>query len=298
MKAERNIFIAFVLNLAFAVFELIGGLFTGSVAIASDAMHDIGDAASIGMSYFFEKKSNRQPDGRYTFGYGRYSVIGGLMTTVILLSGSALVVYHAVCRMISPVDINYGGVIVLAVVGVVINLCAALFTRRGHSLNERAVNLHMLEDVLGWLAVLVGAVVMKLTDWAILDPILSIGVAVFIVVNTIKNLKEILDLLLEKAPADVDMQEMAEHILEIDGVLDVHHVHLWSMDGQSHHATMHIVATGDHHETKERIREICKTHGVGHVTLELEVEGEPCHARVCRVEPPAPSGHHHHHHDH
>ena len=296
MKIEKNILIAFILNLAFSVFEFVGGLFTGSVAIISDAVHDLGDAASIGISFFLEKKSRRQPDGRYTFGYARYSVIGGLMTTVILLSGSALVIYHAVCRMISPTDIDYSGVILLAVVGVLINLCAALFTRRGHSLNERAVNLHMLEDVLGWLAVLIGAVVMKLTDWAILDPILSIGVAVFIVVNAIKNLKEILDLLLEKAPADVDVQEMAEHILEIDGVLDIHHVHLWSMDGQSHHATMHIVATGDHHEIKERIREVCRAHGVGHVTLELEVEGEPCHARVCRVEPPARSGHHHHHH--
>ena len=296
MKIEKNILIAFILNLAFSVFEFVGGLFTGSVAIISDAVHDLGDAASIGISFFLEKKSRRQPDGRYTFGYARYSVIGGLMTTVILLSGSALVIYHAVCRMISPTDIDYSGVILLAVVGVLINLCAALFTRRGHSLNERAVNLHMLEDVLGWLAVLIGAVVMKLTDWAILDPILSIGVAVFIVVNAIKNLKEILDLLLEKAPADVDMREIEEHILEIDGVLDIHHVHLWSMDGQSHHATMHIVATGDHHEIKERIREVCRAHGVGHVTLELEVEGEPCHARVCRVEPPARSGHHHHHH--
>ena len=298
MKTERNMLIAFILNLAFSVFEFIGGLFTGSVAIVSDAVHDLGDAASIGISCFLEKKSKRQPDARYTFGYARYSVLGGLVTTLILLVGSAAVVYHAVCRMIAPTDIHYDGMIVFAVVGVAVNFCAALFTREGHSLNQRAVNLHMLEDVLGWLAVLIGAVVMKFTDWAILDPILSIGVALFIVVNAIKNLKEILDLLLEKAPHGVDASEMMTHILSVDGVLDVHHVHLWSMDGQRHHATLHVVVTGDHHEIKERIREICKAHGIGHVTLELEAENEPCLERECRIECASPSGHHHHHHHH
>ena len=298
MKAERNIFIAFVLNLAFAVFELIGGLFTGRGAIASDAVHDIGDAASIGMSYFFEKKSNRQPDDRYTYGYARYSVLGGLITTLILLVGSVLVVYHAVCRMIDPADIHYNGMIVFAVVGVVVNFCAALFTHKGHSLNQKAVNLHMLEDVLGWLVVLAGAVVMKYTGWTILDPILSIGVALFIFISAAKNLKEIFDLLLEKAPHDVDIQEIKEHLLEIDGVIDVHHIHLWSMDGQSHYATMHVVAAGDHHEIaiKEKVREELRAHGIGHVTLELESEHDPCDAEVCRVEHTSPSGHHHHHH--
>ena len=150
MKTEKNILIAFVLNLAFSVFEFFGGIFTGSVAIVSDAIHDIGDAASIGVAFFLEKKSKKQPDRKYTYGYARYSVIGGLITTLILLVGSCLVVYNAILRIIEPTVINYDGMIVFAVVGVIVNLCAAIFTREGGSINQRAVNLHMLEDVLGW----------------------------------------------------------------------------------------------------------------------------------------------------
>jgi cobalt-zinc-cadmium efflux system protein len=159
MKTEKNILIAFVLNFAFSIFEFVGGIFTGSVAIISDAIHDIGDAASIGISYFLEKKSKQQPDAEYTYGYARYSVLGSLITTLILLVGSAVVIYNAIGRIIAPTEINYGGMILFAVVGVCVNFGAAFLTRDGHSLNQKAVNLHMLEDVLGWVVVLVGAVV-------------------------------------------------------------------------------------------------------------------------------------------
>ena len=166
MKTQRNILIAFLLNFGFSIFELFGGIFTGSVAILSDAVHDVGDAASIGASYFLEKKSKKQPDEIYTYGYARYSVVGSVITTLILLVGSVLVVWNAVERILHPVEIDYNGMILFAVVGVVINFCAAFFTREGDSLNQKAVNLHMLEDVLGWLVVLIGAVVMRFTDCA------------------------------------------------------------------------------------------------------------------------------------
>ena len=156
MKTQKNILIAFILNLGFSIFEFFGGVVTGSVAIISDAVHDLGDAASIGISYFLEKKSRKQPDDRYTYGYVRYSVIGSVITTLILLFGSVMVVYNAVNKIIEPTQINYDGMIVFAVVGVCVNLVAAFFTREGDSLNQRAVNLHMLEDVLGWVVVLVG----------------------------------------------------------------------------------------------------------------------------------------------
>ena len=163
MKTEKNILIAFILNFAFSIFEFLGGIFTGSVAIISDAVHDIGDAASIGISFFLEKKSNQQPNEAYTYGYARYSVLGGIITTVILLLGSVIVISNAISRIISPTEINYNGMIIFAIVGVCVNLCAALFTREGGSLNQRAVNLHMLEDVLGWIVVLIGAIVMHFT---------------------------------------------------------------------------------------------------------------------------------------
>lgn len=298
MKTERNILIAFILNLGFSIFEIIGGVFTGSVAIISDALHDMGDAASIGISYFLEKKSKKQPDEVYTYGYRRYSVIGSVITTLILLFGSCVVIYNAIGRIVEPTQINYNGMIVFAVVGVAMNLAAALFTREGNSLNQKAVNLHMLEDVLGWIVVLVGAVIMRFTDIALIDPLMSIGVAVFILINAVRNLKEVIDLFLEKTPHNMDIGEIKEHLLDLDGVLGVHHIHIWSLDGQNNYATMHIVTNADQHQIKETVREELKEHGIGHVTLELEGEGEHCHDAFCRVEFETNSGHHHHHHHH
>ncbi len=296
MKTEKNILIAFILNLAFSIFEFFGGIFTGSVAILSDAIHDIGDAAGIGLSYFFERKSKKQPDKKYTYGYGRYSVIGSVVTTMILLFGSSAVIYNAVLRIASPKEINYDGMIVFAIIGVIVNFAAAAFTHGGGSLNQRAVNLHMLEDVLGWLVVLVGAIVMRFTDIKLIDPIMSICVAVFIFVSALRNLKMAVDLFLEKAPHSVNVEEIREHLCKIDGVLDVHHMHIWSLDGQNNCATMHVVAVGDAHRIKEEIREELREHGIGHVTLELESEDEHCESEQCTVDFKESHGHHHHHH--
>ena len=298
MKTEKNILIAFALNLLFSVFEFVGGIFTGSVAIVSDAIHDIGDAASIGISYFLEKKSKKQPDETYTYGYARYSVIGGVITTLILLVGSCFVVYNAIGRIIVPTKINYDGMILFAVVGVAVNSCAALFTREGDSLNQKAVNLHMLEDVLGWIVVLVGAVVMRFTDFAIIDPIMSIGVAVFVFVNAIQNLKDALDLFLEKAPRGVAVGEIQEEIMQIEGVLDVHHIHIWSMDGSHNYATMHVVTDEEPSQIKRAIRETLQARGIGHATLELEEDWEHCREKHCKVEVNTCSCCHHHHHHH
>ncbi len=297
MKTEKNIFLAFILNLTFSIFEFVGGVFTGSVAILSDALHDIGDAASIGISFFLEKKSKRQPDLTYTYGYARYSVVGSVITTLILLFGSVMVIYGAIMRLITPTEINYSGMILFAAVGVCVNFGAALLTREGGSLNQRAVNLHMLEDVLGWVVVLIGAVVMRFTDLYIIDPIMSIAVAIFILVNAAKNLKDALDLFLEKTPKEIDVTEIREHVQGVEGVLDAHHIHVWSMDGQSNYATMHIVASGDPHNIKSKVREELREHGIVHATLEFEAEGEHCHEENCHVEV-CSSGHHHHHHHH
>lgn len=298
MKTQRNILIAFLLNLFFSLFECVGGLLTGSVAILSDAVHDLGDAASIGLSFFLEKKSKHRPDAAHSYGYARYSVVGSLVTTLILLVGSAVMIVQSLLRFFHPNQIHYDGMILFAVVGVCVNFLAALFTREGGSLNQRAVNLHMLEDVLGWSVVLVGAVVMRFTDFWFIDPLLSIGVSVFILIHALGNLRDTMHIFLEKTPSDLDMEEIKEHITEIDGVLDVHHVHLWTMDGEAHYATMHVVCEGDPHRIKQEIREELAEHGIGHVTLELETPGEHCHETECTVVPSAGHSHHHHHHHH
>ncbi len=298
MKAERNIFIAFMLNLAFSIFEFVGGMLTGSIAILSDAMHDIGDAASIGIAYFLEKKSRRQPDEKYTYGYARYSVLGGVITTLILLTGSAAVIYNAVYRFIHPVAIHYNGMLIIAVIGVCVNGVAALVTRKGESVNRKAVNLHMLEDVLGWAAVLVGSVVIRFTGWVIIDPIMSIAVALFIFANAAKHLKAVIDLFLEKTPQGIDVKEIREQLCTIEGVTDAHHIHIWSMDGQRNYATMHIVTDAEGHSIKEAVREKLSACGIGHATLEFEKEDECCHEKHCRVHFSEECGHHHHHHHH
>ena len=296
MKTEKNILIAFILNLVFSIFEFVGGILTGSVAIISDSVHDIGDAASIGISYFLERVSKKQPDEKYTYGYLRYSVIGSVITTLILLFGSIAVIFNAISRIITPTPINYNGMLIFAVVGVCVNLCAAFFTREGDSLNQKAVNLHMLEDVLGWAVVLVGAIVMRFTNLAIIDPLMSVGVAAFILINAIKGLKEALDLFLEKTPCSVDIDEIKHHLTEIDGVTDVHHIHIWSLDGRTNYATMHIVTDKEPLEIKQKIREELSEHGICHATLELETEGECCDNEHCHIEFKENTGHHHHHH--
>ena len=295
MKTEKNIFFAFLLNLAFSIFEFFGGFFTNSVAILSDSIHDMGDALSIGISFFLEKKSKKKPDNNYTYGYIRYSVLGGLITTVILLVGSILVIYNAIGRIINPVEIDYQGMIIFAIVGVVLNFIAAYLTREGDSINQKSVNLHMLEDVLGWVVVLIGAIIMNYTDISILDPIMSIGVALFILIHTLKNLKEILDLFLEKTPHDIDIEHLKEHLQEIEGVDDIHHIHVWSIDGYNNYATMHIVTKSDNlKEIKKKIREELGEHGICHSIL--ETEDEACDDVECNPNLHIEEGHHHHHH--
>lgn len=298
MKTQRNILIAFILNLAFSVFEYFGGLLTGSVAIISDSVHDLGDAMSIGVSFFLEKKSKKEPDDTYTYGYVRFSVMGGVITIVILIVGSILVVVGAVRRIIHPVAINYNGMIILAVAGAVLNFIAAWFTREGDSINQKAVNLHMLEDVLGWVVVLIGAVIMRFTDISLIDPIMSIAVALFILFNSLKELKRIVDLFLEKTPDGISVEKIKEHIKKIDGIIDVHHVHVWSMDGYNKYATMHVVTDGVHEPLKRAIREELKEHGITHVTLELESGSEDCGERSCSAAEASDEEHHHHHHHH
>ena len=298
MKTEKKILFAFLLNLAFSVFEFVGGVFTGSVAILSDAIHDLGDAAGIGISYFLEKISKKQPDETHTYGYARYSVMGSVIITLMLLIGSVVVIGNAVGRLVEPVAINYDGMILFAVVGVCVNLIAAYFTHGGHSLNQRAVNLHMLEDVLGWVVVLVGAVVMRFTDLAFIDPVMSMVVAVFILINALQNAKKIADLLLEKTPEGVDLSQIEKAVMEVDGVAGVHHIHVWSMDGEQNCATMHIVTDAEPHAIKDQVRHVLLAQGVGHATLELESETEHCHQEHCHMEAHVDAGHGHHHHHH
>ncbi len=296
MKSHKRIFIAFMLNLLFSAFEFIGGILTGSFAILSDSLHDLGDAGSIAISYLFEKKSSKAPDDTYTYGYKRYSVLGSMIMTLILIIGSVTIIYNAIIRILDPTPVNHNGMIILAFVGIAVNFVATLVTREGHTLNEKAVNLHMLEDVLGWAVVLIGAFVIKFTGITVIDPLLSICVAVFVLINALRTLTDAISVFLEKTPKTLNTEDIKHCLACIDGVLDVHHIHLWSMDGTTGYATMHIVTDKESHHIKDKIKAELKSHGIFHSTLELESSIENCDQRICCVEPVQHVNTHHHHH--
>lgn len=279
MKNEKNILIAFILNLLFSIFEFIGGIITGSVAIISDSVHDIGDAISIGISYVLEKISVRSPDNKYTYGYVRYSTLGGLITTVVLIVGSILVIISSIKRITNPIPIDYSKMIVIAFIGFFVNFIAAYVTKDGHSINQKSVNLHMLEDVLGWVVVLIGAFLMKLTNINIIDPIMSIAVALFILIHAFKNLMKVMDLFLEKNYLDIDM--IKQELLKIDGVEDVHHIHIWSIDGIDSYATLHVVSQD--YMMKKSVKDALKKYGINHATVEIELNTEVCDDLNCNI---------------
>ena len=297
MKTQKNILIAFILNISFSIFELLGGIFTNSISIMSDAVHDFGDALSIGISLVLEKISKKKPDEKYTYGYARYSVLGALITTIVLTIGSIFVILGGINRILNPETINYDEMIIFAIFGVVVNFLAAYFTREGDSINQKAVNLHMLEDVLGWIVVLIGAILMKFTNISLIDSIMSIGIAIFILINAFRNLKDILDLFLEKTPKNISVEEIKKHLLNIKEIVDVHHIHIWSMDGITNYSTMHIVIEDNNiKELKSKVRNEMSELGISHTTIEIEYKDDNCEEKECEVKTNNEVINHHHHH--
>lgn len=293
MKTDKNILIAFLLNLFFSLFEFFGGLITGSVTILSDSLHDFGDALSIGISCFLEKKSKKKANEKYTYGYIKYSVLGGVITTTFLIMGSLFVIFESIKRFINPAIINYDGMIKIAIFGIIVNFIAAYYTKEGDSLNQKAVNLHMLEDVLGWIVVFIGSIFMKFTNISIIDSILSLCVAMFILINALKNMGSVLEIFLEKTPSDVNIEKLKQHLKSIKGVDDVHHVHLRTIDGYNNFATLHVVVNKYSKEIKDKVRERLKKLNINHSTIELELKEEHCDDEACIVDNHV--NHHHHH---
>ena len=295
MKTDKNILVAFLLNLGFSIFEVLGGILTNSVAIISDALHDFIDAFSIGLSYFLEKKSKKKPDYKYTYGYIRYSVLGALLTTTFLLVGSIIVIISAVGRLIHPVEIKYNGMIIISVIGIIVNFIAAMQTREGDSLNQKSVNLHMLEDVLGWVIVFIGSILMKFTDITYIDSIMSIIIAIYILIHAIKNLKSVLDLFLVKTPKNINIDELKKELLKVKNVSDIHHIHIWSMDGVNNYATIHaVINTLEIKKNKKNLKEELEEHGIVHSTIEIEAKDSKCDEKNCKVKNIKSTTHHHH----
>lgn len=282
----KNIKVAFFLNLAFTIIEFVGGILTNSVAILSDAVHDLGDSFSLGLSWYFQKISKKPRNKNFTYGYKRFSLLGAVINSVILLAGSIVILIHAVPRLFNPQQPDVKGMLLLAVLGVVVNGAAVLRLRKGISLNEKVVSLHLLEDVLGWLAVLLGAGVMCFFDAPIIDPILSIAISLFILINVHKNIRQSMRIILQGSPESVNPEEVESSILAISDIDSIHDVHIWSADGEYNILTVHIVLkTSQSMEElqglKTEIRKKLLTLGIQHSTIEFETVDEHCGMENC-----------------
>jgi cobalt-zinc-cadmium efflux system protein len=280
---------AFFLNLVFTLVEIAGGLLTNSMAILADAIHDLGDSFALGSAWYFERLSCKAGDEYYSYGYRRFSLLGALISTIILIVGSFIILSQAVPRVFSPQESNAPGMIGFAVVGVLANGLAVLRLRGKGGMNVRMVTWHLLEDVLGWLAILVTGVVLLFWKIRVLDPVLSIIITGYVLFNVLRNFKATMSIFLQGTPGSVDLPGIEREVAGIPGVAGIHHAHVWTLDGHDHILTMHVALFGEFDTErilalKEHIRGIMTSHGIDHSTVEFELEGEECRisGRNCR----------------
>jgi cobalt-zinc-cadmium efflux system protein len=238
--AQRNLGFALILNLVFAIAELVGGLLVNSMAIISDAIHDFGDVIAIGTALYLDKVSHKNSDRTFSYGYKRFSPLGAAINAIILTIGSVIVVIESVPRIVNPEVINSEGMLIIGVAGVIINTVAFLRVHKGDSLNEKAVSLHLLEDVLGWVAVLLGSVIIYYTQWYVVDSVLSILIAIFILYNAVKNLIKSMRIFLQAVPANINVEALLENTLKNELVHEIHDVRTWALDDRFTVLTMHV----------------------------------------------------------
>ena len=279
--SAKNIKAAFFLNLGFTIVEIIGGFFVNSVSIMSDALHDLGDSLSLGISWYLHNRSKKGADSKFTFGYSRFSLLGALINSIILITGSCFVVYEAIKRLLHPEPADAQGMLYFAILGVAVNGYAAFKLSGGSSLNERVVSWHLIEDVLGWVAVFIVSVVMMFVDAPWLDPALSLAITLFILYNVFGRLKEVVVILLQGAPADIDAEAIKAQILQLPHVVSMHHINIWSLEGEHHVYTAHIKTRGittftEIVQVKRSVKAILKQHPFTHYTIEVELEDEAC----------------------
>lgn len=283
-----NIKIAFILNFIFTIIEIIGGLWTNSVAILSDAVHDLGDSISLGLSWYLEKYSKKDPDQHFSFGYSRFSLLSAFINSVILIIGSIFVLSRAVPRLMNPEPINAKGVLIFAVFGITVNGIAAYRLSKGSSVNEEVISFHFLEDVLGWVSIFVVGVIYLFKEIPILDPILSILITAYILYNIFKNFKQISKIFLQAVPGDLSIKEIEKIITEKTPAITVHHTHLWSLEGKNNLLSTHIVVEDElgNEEInliKQKIRDLLYEHDINHVTIEVDFRSEVCKDEECNL---------------
>ena len=285
-EAAKNIQVAFLLNLFFTVVEIIGGLLTNSMAVLSNAIHDLGDCLSLGLAWYFQKVAKKGSDTSYSYGYKRFSLLGAVINSIVLITGSVIILTVALPRILNPETTKTGGMIAFAVLGVLVNGAAVFRLKKGDSINEKVVSLHLLEDVLGWSAVLIGSIVMRFINFPILDPIMSVGIACFVLYNAINNVRQSLRIILQGIPSLINAVEITRQLELMDGIEAIHDLHIWSEDGNYHVLTVHVVLNESIQldklaELKIIIRKSLKEKGIQHATIEFESKNEECVFENC-----------------
>lgn len=272
MKSSKNMTIAFLLNFSFAIIEFIFGLLFHSSAVLADAIHDTGDALAIGLSTLFEKISTKKEDRNYTLGYKRYSLLGALLTSVILLIGSTLVIVENVPKLLAPEKVNYDGMLVLGIVAIVVNTAASRVVSHGHSHNESILSLHFLEDILGWLAVVGVSIILRFTNWYFLDPLLSLVIAGFILSKALPKFWENIQIFLDHVPSDVDLSQLYQEIAVLENVRAITQLNVWTTDGLEKYAMLHICLENPNllAETQAVLRQKLLAYGIAKVTIQTD----------------------------
>ncbi|MCK5059138.1 MAG: cation transporter [Candidatus Aminicenantes bacterium] len=286
--AIKNIKVALALNLGFTVLEVAGGIFTNSVAIISNALHDLGDSLSLGLAWYFQKISNKKGDESYSFGYKRFSLLGAVINSLVLVIGSVFVLNETIPRLFKPETANVKGMFFLAIFGVMVNGAAVFRLKKGNSINEKIVSLHLLEDVFGWGAILIGSVVMIFVNLPILDPVLSVLITLYVLFNVFKNLKISIRIFLQAVPGNTNIELIKKKILNLPGITDVHDIHIWTLDGEYNILSIHLVIKEAVNlplikTIKEQVRSLLKGLKIHHITIETELESEECDLRECRA---------------
>ena len=296
MKAKYTVWVAFFLNLSYAIVEFIAGGIFGSSAVLADSIHDLGDAIAIGISAFLETISNREEDRQYTLGYKRFSLLGALVTAVILITGSILVILENITKLLNPQPVNDEGVLWLGIIAVSINVLASLVVRKGKTKNESILSLHFLEDTLGWLAVILMAIILRFTDWYILDPLLSLVISIFILTKAIPRFWSALKIFLDAVPEGLETGDLEKDLEALPNVNSVNQLSIWSMDGLENNAIVHICIKDWEQmmETKEVVRQCLEERGVQNITIEVD-SSQSNHAQHKRRVRELEQKHGHHH---
>ena len=239
-KSSNSILVAFFLNASFAIIEFVGSYYTNSIAIQSDALHDFGDSLALLFSYFAEKFSLKESDEKFTHGYRRFSLLAGFVNGVILLGGSIYVLIDSIQRLQHPEAVYAPGMIGLAIVGIIVNSYAALRLNKNSGLNSKMISLHLLEDVLSWVAVLIVSIILMFRPWFILDSILSIMISLLILKGVYKNLMSIGSIFLQKFPDGLVIKDIRNEIMKLPHVEDVHLIKGWAIDESKFNISLHV----------------------------------------------------------